>query len=86
MLKKRDDFEHGHATRADLQQVEDEAIKNIVEVQRKVGIKSITDGELLGRSRCYRRLLTPSAKASSAVTCSLTDFSQFLLLLHLHQS
>lgn len=45
LLQKRAAFEKGTATKDELKAVELTAIKNIVEVQREVGIKAITDGE-----------------------------------------
>ena len=45
LLKKRDEFEAGKATEAELKPVEDAAIKGIIEMQREAGIKAMTDGE-----------------------------------------
>ena len=45
LLNKRDDFDKNACTAEELSKVEDEAIKAIVQMQRDVGIKSITDGE-----------------------------------------
>jgi methionine synthase II (cobalamin-independent) len=45
LLQTRQELDDGKATAADLKQVEDQAIDNIVKMQREVGIKSITDGE-----------------------------------------
>ncbi|KAL5534368.1 hypothetical protein ACEPAG_830 [Sanghuangporus baumii] len=45
LLQKRTAFEKGECTKEDLKPIEDKAIKAIVEMQREVGIKAITDGE-----------------------------------------
>ena len=45
LLEKRDAFDKKQISAEELREVEDEAIKAIVEMQRSVGIKSITDGE-----------------------------------------
>ena len=45
LLAKRDAFEQGAATKDELKVVEEVAIKNIIAMQREVGIKAITDGE-----------------------------------------
>ncbi|KAI0365469.1 UROD/MetE-like protein [Pilatotrama ljubarskyi] len=45
LLEKRKEFDDGKCTVEELRKVEDEAIKGIVQMQREVGIKSITDGE-----------------------------------------
>ena len=45
LLAKRKELDEGKCTAADLKPVEDEAIRGIIELQREVGIKSITDGE-----------------------------------------
>lgn len=45
LLKKREQFDKGECTKEDLRPLEDKAIKAIVEMQREVGIKAITDGE-----------------------------------------
>ncbi|GJE97271.1 UROD/MetE-like protein [Phanerochaete sordida] len=45
LLDKREEFDAGKCTAAELKVAEDEAIRDIVQMQRDVGIKSITDGE-----------------------------------------
>ncbi|KAL6299977.1 hypothetical protein BKA93DRAFT_819683 [Sparassis latifolia] len=45
LLKRRNDFDDSKCTLEELQVVEDEAIREIVRLQRETGIKSITDGE-----------------------------------------
>ncbi|RPD54114.1 UROD/MetE-like protein [Lentinus tigrinus ALCF2SS1-7] len=45
LLAKRKELDEGKCTPADLRPVEDEAIRGIIQLQREVGIKSITDGE-----------------------------------------
>ena len=45
LLQKRKDLDDGKTTQEELRVVEDEAIRNVIRMQREVGIKSITDGE-----------------------------------------
>ncbi|KAM5537808.1 hypothetical protein V8D89_008576 [Ganoderma adspersum] len=45
LLQKRKELDDGKTTQEELKVVEDEAIRNIIQMQREVGIKSITDGE-----------------------------------------
>ena len=45
LLAKRADVDQKACTADELREVEDEAIRAIVQMQRDVGIKSITDGE-----------------------------------------
>lgn len=45
LLAKRKEFDEGKCTSEELRPIEDEAIRSIVQMQREVGIKSITDGE-----------------------------------------
>lgn len=45
LLQKRKESEEAKCTQEELRLVEDEAIRNIVQMQRDVGIKAITDGE-----------------------------------------
>ncbi len=45
LLKKREAYDAKQISVNELREAEDEAIKAIVQVQREVGIKSITDGE-----------------------------------------
>ncbi|CCM03870.1 uncharacterized protein FIBRA_06021 [Fibroporia radiculosa] len=45
LLQKRKDLDEGRCTQEELKVVEDEAITKIVQMQRDVGIKAITDGE-----------------------------------------
>ena len=45
LLAKRKEFDSGKCTQEDLTPVEDEAIREVITMQREVGIKSITDGE-----------------------------------------
>ena len=45
LLAKRDQFDENKCTAEDLKAVEDEAITAIVQMQRDVGMKTITDGE-----------------------------------------
>ena len=46
LFEKRQQFESNQCSSSELKPVEDEAIKHVVELQRNVGIKTITDGEL----------------------------------------
>ena len=46
LFEKRQQLESKQCTLSDLKPVEDNAIKHVVELQRNVGIKTITDGEL----------------------------------------
>jgi len=50
LFEKRQQLESKQCTSSDLKPIEDDAIKHVVELQRHVGIKTITDGEL---RRCY---------------------------------
>ncbi|KZT13295.1 UROD/MetE-like protein [Laetiporus sulphureus 93-53] len=45
LLRKREAFEEGKCTQEQLREVEDEAISGILQMQRQVGIKAMTDGE-----------------------------------------
>jgi methionine synthase II (cobalamin-independent) len=45
LLQKREEFDGSRAAAADLTQVENQAIDDIVKMQREAGIKSVTDGE-----------------------------------------
>lgn len=67
LFEKRQQLESKQCNPSDLKPVEDDAIKQIVELQRNVGIKTITDGEL-------RRL---SWISTSSLPCF--DFSAALL-------
>ena len=46
LFDMRRQLESKQCTLSDLKPVEDNAIKHVVELQRDVGIKTITDGEL----------------------------------------
>src|SRR5947207_5363679 len=46
LLQARDDHKAGRIDAADLREVEDEAIREIVRKQEEVGLQSATDGEL----------------------------------------
>ncbi|TFK56985.1 UROD/MetE-like protein [Heliocybe sulcata] len=45
LLTKRGEFDAGKCTAEDLKPFEDKAINDIVQMQREIGIKSVTDGE-----------------------------------------
>jgi len=45
LYEKRCQYEQGKCTKEELTLAEDEAIRGIVEFQRKAGLKTITDGE-----------------------------------------
>jgi len=57
LLEKRQQLEAKQCTSSDLKSVEDDAIKHVVELQRNVGIKTITDGELRRLSWISKQLL-----------------------------
>ncbi|PPQ70490.1 hypothetical protein CVT26_013997 [Gymnopilus dilepis] len=46
LYEKRRDLESGKCTKDDLKPLEDEAIKHVVKLQRDLGIRTITDGEM----------------------------------------
>src|SRR6266700_1953756 len=46
LLRARDDFAAGRIGAEDLRAIEDAAIREVVRMQREVGLKSATDGEL----------------------------------------
>ena len=46
LYEKRRDLESGKCTKEDLKPLEDEAIKHVVKLQRDLGIRTITDGEM----------------------------------------
>jgi methionine synthase II (cobalamin-independent) len=46
LFEKRQQLESKQCTSSDLKPFEDDAVKHVVELQRNVGIKTITDGEL----------------------------------------
>lgn len=60
LLKKRAEFEKGECTLEELREVEDRAIRSIIQVQREAGIKAITDGE-------FRRYVVDTAFMSQFV-------------------
>ena len=60
LLAKRADFDAKRCTAEELKVVEDQAIKNIVNMQLAVGIRSITDGE-------FRRHVSVISESSLAV-------------------
>ena len=45
LLAKRAEFQEGKCTAEELRKVEDEAIKDVVNMQRSLGLKEVTDGE-----------------------------------------
>lgn len=45
LLNKRSEFDNGECSKEELVVLEDEAITNIINMQRKAGIKAMTDGE-----------------------------------------
>ena len=45
LLKARDDFLAGKITQQELKEAEDEAVKTIIALQKRLGVKTITDGE-----------------------------------------
>ncbi len=45
LLARRDQYQNGEITAAELREAEDEAIRDVVRKQESVGMKSVTDGE-----------------------------------------
>ena len=45
LLEKRKEFDEGKCSAEELKVVEDEAISQVIQMQREVGIKAMTDGE-----------------------------------------
>lgn len=45
LLEKRAAFENGKASAAELQEVEDKAVKEVVQMQRDLGFHAVSDGE-----------------------------------------
>ena len=79
LLQKRKELDDGKTTQEELRVVEDEAIRNVIRMQREVGIKSITDGEF---RRCAHIPPFPVVTLSSCWggrwgtdTCSTTGCS-----------
>ncbi len=74
LLQKRKELDDGKTTPEELKVVEDEAIRTIIEMQREVGIKSITDGEF---RRCAHTALHRFGIGlkREAGTCSTTAYS-----------
>lgn len=56
LFEKRQQLESKQCTSSDLKPFEDDAVKHVVELQRNVGVKTITDGEL----RRLTWILSPS--------------------------
>lgn len=46
LFDKRCELEKGKCSLDDLKEAESDAVKHVVELQRSLGIKSITDGEV----------------------------------------
>ncbi len=75
LLAKRKELDEGKCTAAELKPVEDEAIRGIVQLQREVGIKSITDGEFRRYVVCYPlsgQLWTCATDTCSSMVSSTT--------------
>ena len=73
LLQKRKELDDGKTTQDELRVVEDEAIRNVIRMQREVGIKSITDGEF---RRCADiPLFTALDLTREEGTCSTTGCS-----------
>lgn len=82
LLEKRTELEQGRITHAELQEVEDKCIGEIVAAQRRIGIKAVTDGEFR-RWECSSEiededLLTGVGTCSSMA--SLTIWSEWSIL------
>ena len=54
LYEQRTLLEEGKCTKNDLKEPEDDAVRKVVAMQKEVGIKTITDGEM------RRYVLTPS--------------------------
>lgn len=58
LLAARADFQAGKISQQQLSQVEDESIKSAIALQKRFGIKSITDGEYRRRVRiCFQSVV-----------------------------
>ncbi|KDR73746.1 hypothetical protein GALMADRAFT_228198 [Galerina marginata CBS 339.88] len=44
--QKRQDLQEGKCSKEDLKEAEDESVKHVLKLQREVGIKNVTDGEM----------------------------------------
>ena len=66
LLQKRAALERGEISEEDLRPVVDKAVKAVVEMQREIGIKAITDGE-------FRRFVNLFVQTSRSL---LTDYLQ----------
>lgn len=60
LLQKRAEFDEKKCTREDLRVLEDQAIKDIVQMQREAGIRSFTDGEFRRYVRTTSALIVSS--------------------------
>ena len=66
LLKKRDAVEAGQASVSELKDVQDDAIKGIVQLQRDLGYKAVSDGE-------YRRHSTSGAIPNVKQECKANN-------------
>jgi methionine synthase II (cobalamin-independent) len=73
LLKKREEFDEKKCSAEELKVVEDEAIRNIVQLQRDAGIKSITDGEFRRCVLVFSKILRAMLK-DTVDTCSSKAF------------
>ena len=59
LLELRRDYEDGKCTADQLRAAEDRAIKDVVAMQRRAGIRSITDGEFRRHVSLFSPVLPP---------------------------
>jgi hypothetical protein len=59
LLQVRASLDQGKASEAELKKVEDKAIDQIVEEQKKIGLRAITDGEYRRHSKPIIPFLSP---------------------------
>ncbi|TFY73979.1 hypothetical protein EWM64_g10033 [Hericium alpestre] len=75
LVQKRLAFDAGSCTREELQECEDRSIKDIVQMQRDVGLKTITDGEF--RRRWFFEVFWDSLEGMTFVPQSSKDGEYF---------
>lgn len=73
LLEKRKAFDSKQCTQEELTAVEDEAIKAVLDVQREVGIKSLSDGEF---RRC---VLSPISSEARDTLLTLNHAQPYVL-------
>ena len=75
LLEKRAEFDAGKVSREDLRPSEEKAIREIVALQKDIGLKAVTDGEYTRYKRILGLALRTLAYALCAGTCSMMEFS-----------